>query len=469
MNLLARLPPGLLADVGPALMVSAVFMAIFGLAELLRGFNLCSKEMSRKFVHLAAGVVATTFAYVFTSHWTLLVMCAAFVVLVKAGKAFDLLPSIHGVSRQSWGAVLHPVAIYLTFVTCAAMRRPEYYVIATLVLSVSDALAALIGKAYGFKIYEVETEEGRKSVEGSVIFLLSTFIIVHLGLLLLTDTGRLECVLSAIVIAILVTIFEALSLGGADNFFIPFGTLFVLMKLAHAPVAMLAFRVGLILFTMGSTLLFAVVSGKFGTSGVIGIGLVGYGCWILVAWHWYIPILITTLLLAFTDLFIETRDDEEPDQVRVRPVFYMFIVSFAWLLVGSFFQHLVRPLTVPFLITITAALSVRWAWQIRSQRPDPADTRPRWLVRPGFVGRAFLLTVIYLAFHLAIRDFGLEPVFSFLSLWIGTMLGDRLYWAIGGRHLGQWARVDFLRMGMVVILFTSALVFWANLAYYQAR
>jgi phytol kinase len=468
MTWLARVPPVVLHEITAALLVTAVFLAIFGLAELLRGFDLCSKEMSRKFVHLTAGVVATTFAHVFASHWTLLLMCLGFVLLVKIGQSLGLLASIHGVERQSSGAVLHPIALYLTYVLCSAMDRPAYYVIATLVLSVSDALAALIGKAYGFKIYEVEEEEGKKSVEGSLIFLLSTFIIVHLGLLLLTDTGRLECVLSAVVIAILVTIFEAISLGGADNFFIPFGTLFILMKLANEPASMLAFRVGLILYMLGSTYVIARLSGKFGTSGIIGIGLVGYGVWILVRWDWYIPVLIATLLMAFSDHFIEHRANK-PDQFRVRPIFYMFIVSLVWLLVGTFFPHLQRPLTVPFLLTITANLSVRWAWRIRMlTAADPAQPR-HWLRRPGFVGRALWLTIALLSFHLALGDFGLEPVFSTATMLVGTMLGDRLYWAIGGRHLGEWSRVAFLRMGMAVNLFVSALAFLANWYYYQPR
>jgi len=451
-------------EIGSALMVSAVFLAIFGIAEILRGFNACSMEMSRKFVHLAAGLVAVSFAYVFSSHWTLLLMCSGFVILMKGGKALNLLTAIHGVDRKSSGDILHPISLYLTFLITAEIKRPEYYVISTLVLSISDTLAALIGQSYGVKIYKVEEE--KKSIEGSLIFLLSTFIIVHLGLLLLSDVGRPESVLTALVIAILVTIFEAISLGGADNFFIPFGTLFILTKLAGKPAPELAFRVGLIIFMLISTWAISIPKGKFGTSGIIAIGLTGYGSWVLVDWTWYIPILTTSILLAFSDAFIEIRENDR-EQVRVRPVFYMFVVSLAWILAGSYFPYLRRTLIVPFIVTMTANLSVRWGWQIRSTQPKQNALLPLFMRRPGFAGRAIILTGVFLPFFLIVRDFGLPTTFSIVSCFVGTALGDRLYWLFGSRHIGVCTRIDYLRMGMLVMLVSSAVVFAANLLYFQ--
>ncbi|HNW34074.1 MAG TPA: hypothetical protein PKM25_04025, partial [Candidatus Ozemobacteraceae bacterium] len=247
-----------------ALLVSAVFMAIFGIAELLRGFDLASQEITRKTVHLGAGLVSLSFAYVFHSPWTLAVMLSAFLAMIILGKRWHLMTAVHGVERQSMGDLLHPIAIFVTYLCAAKFEKPHFYAIAIAVLSVSDSLAALIGKSYGFKLYSVE--EDKKSVEGSIIFFLSTFLIVHLCLLLLTDIDRSGSVLSALLIAILATAFEAVALDGADNLIVPIGTMFVLMKITRQSVPMMAYQnclMGILYFT---TYLIATPSEKLGSS-----------------------------------------------------------------------------------------------------------------------------------------------------------------------------------------------------------
>ncbi|HNV72104.1 MAG TPA: hypothetical protein PKO06_20525, partial [Candidatus Ozemobacteraceae bacterium] len=205
-----------------AAIVSLIFGATFGIAEFLRLRFTTPVEVTRKFVHLVGGLVSLSFGCLFASHWTLLVLCVLFVALLHVTRSHGLLASVHKVDRVSGGALYHPMAIYGTFCAAQLLGRPEFYLISTMVLSVSDTIAALVGSAYGFKLYKVQEE--RKSFEGSIMFFVSTFLIAHLGLLLLTPIGRFESVLCGILIAMCVTLFEAISLGGADNLFIPWGT-----------------------------------------------------------------------------------------------------------------------------------------------------------------------------------------------------------------------------------------------------
>ncbi|MEW6710012.1 MAG: hypothetical protein AB1403_09350, partial [Candidatus Riflebacteria bacterium] len=418
------------SEFGTALVVAAIFLILVGLGEILRGLNLCSQEGTRKFVHLTGGVVSLSFAYLFRSHWTILGLCFAFVSLMIFTKKFGLLPSVHGVKRKSAGDLLHPIAIYLTFSITNYMEKPEYYLISIMVLSVSDALAAIIGVSYGFKVFRVEEE--KKSVEGSFIFLLSTFLIVHLGLLLLTHIGRLESVLVALLIAVLVTCFEAISLGGADNIIIPFGTLFILDKIVHLPLEDLVFRITSVTIIFLVTWAIGNSSKRLGSSGVIGMSLVGYGAWTLVGPHWYIPVFICTLLVGNFDIFLEMPGNQD-EYVRVRPVFYMFIGSLLWMLGPNSKLAGEHLFYVPFIVSFAAVLSIRWKWFIREGNLISGRRRkkiPDWLLRANFLVRSVILSLIFLSVCCIFIN-QLNPVFSLISCMAGIMISDLIYWGIG--------------------------------------
>lgn len=450
------------SEFGTALIVAAVFLSLVGLGEILRGLNLCSQEATRKFVHLTGGVVSLSFAYLFKSHWTILGLCIAFVSLMVFTKKFGLLPSVHGVKRKSSGDLLHPIAIYLTFSVTSHMERPDFYLISIMVLSVSDALAAIIGVSYGFKVFRVEEE--KKSIEGSFIFLLSTFLIVHLGLLLLTHTGRIESVLIALLIAVLVTCFEAISLGGADNIIIPFGTLFILDRIYRLPLEDLVFRLCSLAILFMITALIGNSSKRLGSSGIIGMSLVGYGAMTIVNPYWYLPVFICTFLVGNFDLFLEMPGNQD-ELVRVRPVFYMFIGSLFWMLGPTYLGRHENLFYVPFIVSFAAVLSIRWKWSQREGNLITGRRRryriPEWLLRGNFLVRSSFLALVFIGIS-SLFNSGCQLSFSFLTCMLGIMLSDLIYWGIGRRFHGVWSKVAFLRMSLFSTMAASMMIFAAN-------
>ena len=455
------------SEIGSALIVAAIFLSLVGIGELLRGLGVCSQEATRKFVHLTGGVVSLSFAFVFKSHWTVLGLCVAFVTLMVVTKKLGLLPSVHGVKRKSSGDLLHPIAIYLTFVIASHYDKPEFYLISVMVLSVSDALAAIIGVSYGFKVYSVEEE--KKSLEGSFVFLLSTFLIVHLGLLLLTHIGRMECVLSALLISILVTCFEAISLGGADNIIIPFGTLFIIMRITTKPVAEILTQlcsIGIIFLT---TYGIATPSGRLGHSGIVGVALAGYAAWSLVSPSWYIPVFICTILISTVSLFLEMPGNED-ELLRIRPIFYMFIVSFAWIVAAN--SHLAERqlFFVPYVISFAAMLSIRWKWFQRAGNLVSSRARrliPQFIANANFVLRAFILTIVFLPINHFVNHIKLNFLFSAVTCFFGIMLTDIIYWGVGNKFHDKWKRVSFLRLAMVAVIVASSLACYAQFYFYK--
>ena len=163
-------------------------------------------------------------------------------------------------------------------------------------MTVSDSLAALIGEEYGHIRYEVE--ESTKSLEGSVIFFLATFLCVHLSLLFMTTVDKLNTVLIAIVVATLVTGFEAISFKGSDNLFIPLGTYALLNSMISQPTSQILQDLLMLLVMIGVTVPLVFQTHLLKTSALIGSVLVNYAAWALGDFFWLLPMLLAQVLLV---------------------------------------------------------------------------------------------------------------------------------------------------------------------------
>ncbi|WP_421904284.1 hypothetical protein [Mameliella sp.] len=186
-------------------------------------------ELARKIVHVLASGLAIPLPWLFVDDWPVwLVLGLALVAMVAMRTPLLAGPgrALHSVARKSWGDVLLVVSVGLLFLLQGA--HPVLYVLPLSVVALGDAAAALAGSAYGRTFYL--TPDGRKSVEGSTMFLLVTLILAMICLLLLTDMGRGELILAAFCIAVFATVIEADSWAGLDNLFLPMGVYLFLVN-----------------------------------------------------------------------------------------------------------------------------------------------------------------------------------------------------------------------------------------------
>ncbi len=193
-------------------------------------------EQLRKLVHVLHGVGLAALAFVVPLEFIIGVEAVFFISMLVARYLTSHVPKLpwiaymnrmYSVGRLSYGEFFFPLsAIALVFL---AESKWEFAA-AILILGIADALAALIGKRYGAgNDYLVFGQ--RKSVAGSIMFLITSLIIiwgfialqgmpfntVNLGLLLLT--------------ACLVTIVENLGVYGSDNLLIPLVAVVLLNRL----------------------------------------------------------------------------------------------------------------------------------------------------------------------------------------------------------------------------------------------
>ncbi|MEW6281734.1 MAG: hypothetical protein AB1758_24205, partial [Candidatus Eremiobacterota bacterium] len=281
--------------------------------------------------------------------------------------------------RRSEGGLYYPLAVYLLFLM--GSERPVFYLVAVLALVVSDTLAALVGGSYGQ--HPFQAEQDRKSLEGSGVFLLSTFLGVHLPLLLMTDLDRAACVLIGVQIALLVTCFEAISQRGNDNLIVPLGTYYLLLKLTDKPVDYLVFQLLLELGCLGLTLFLFRRFRLFSFAGALGVSLVLYGAISLggVPWGWP-PFLV---LLGYVLLRTLFGPRDRHDEHQVLAVFYVSLVPTVLLLLDNTFSTLVPlgpaweadPLYHPFAASAAAQLAMLVYLEMVPAERKPA--RSAWM------------------------------------------------------------------------------------------
>lgn len=134
---------------------------------------------------------------------------------------------VYNVGRVSYGEFFFPIsAIALTFL---AESKGEFAA-SILILGVSDALAALVGKKFGKgNTYLVFGQ--KKSLAGSVAFFVSTLLIIW-GFCIFADVSMTGTSLSLILLTtLIVTVSENLGVYGSDNLLIPLVAVMLLNRL----------------------------------------------------------------------------------------------------------------------------------------------------------------------------------------------------------------------------------------------
>ncbi len=240
--------PALATDFMNILGVVAIFSLIFILAEFWKYIANPHPEWTRKFVHLSCGIVISFFPWLFTSPWSVLILFFLFGAVMAISRYFKLFPSIYGIKRSSLGDIYYLIAALMLFFI--AHDQPVLYFISMLTLTISDALAAVLGNTYQKNTYTVENHS--KSLEGSAVFFFSTFLIVHIPLLLMLKIDPLHSLLVAIQVALVVTCLEAVCINGFDNVIIPLATYFLIFKLlpAHSENITIQILLQLMLFVL---------------------------------------------------------------------------------------------------------------------------------------------------------------------------------------------------------------------------
>ncbi len=361
---------GVAGELGGALVIAGATLAFLLAAELWARLGRPPPEWPRKLMHLGGLVPCLLLPFAVRSPWIVAAMGVALSGFFRLGSACGFLRCLHAVDRPSRGSEYYPLAVAFLFLV--ARERPWLYVSALLVAGVADALAALVGKAYGRLRYEVEDEQ--KSLEGSLAFLVVAFLAVHLPLLFLTRLPRESCVLAALLTAIVVTCFEAVSLRGADNLFIPIGVYAILDRVAEKPVEDLAVTTLRLVALLAGIGVLVWRLKPFNTGGALVFVLFAYGAWALGTWSWVLPPLLGFLLYVALRLAVPPPPDYRT-RLKVRVVTRAHLPPLVLLVLANATGAWNR-LEGPFVATYASVVSIAIWIYLQWRRPTLGWRRP---------------------------------------------------------------------------------------------
>lgn len=219
-----------------------------------------SAELQRKIVHVATGFYALTLPVVFTDRWPVLLLVALsvsvmLILRLPAVTATGLGSALHAVNRKSYGEIY--LALAVGFLFFRSQENPVLFVLPVLILTISDAAAALVGTSYGRRLFAVEA--GTKSIEGVAVFFVVAWLLSMIVLTLAGNAPGASIVVLSLLVAAFSALVEAQSWKGLDNLFVPIGVhLFLDSHLTTPPTELILFALAFVA-TIASILAFAPV------------------------------------------------------------------------------------------------------------------------------------------------------------------------------------------------------------------
>ena len=169
-------------------------------------------NFSRKFLHIMVGNILFILP-VFTSRWVMALLAAApFIILTFLMSPSSPLKFKDRISTSGHGLGLVYYSISWTALALIFFDQPWIIAVGIAAMSYGDGMAALIGKQYGKIKYNISGDE--KSLEGSLTMFL--VLMAALGIVLVYYGVPASITVIAIV-ALVATIFEAVTPNGLDN------------------------------------------------------------------------------------------------------------------------------------------------------------------------------------------------------------------------------------------------------------
>ncbi len=342
--------------------VLTVLGGLLGALRLYQKWGAPQPELPRKILHVGMGLVACSFPWLFDESWPVLLLGVLSLAGMVAMRTVAALSSsvgtvVSGVGRFSFGEIYFPLAIAIQWhIYLFATALPEYrvllYCIPLLLLTLADAAAALVGINYGSLRFDAS--DGMKSTEGSLAFFLCAFLCVHIPLLLGSNTGRVETLLIALLMALLAMLFEAIAWAGLDNLILPLVGYLLLRIYLGLSVVELEMRVAMTVGLMVFVLLYRTRTTLLG-SALLGACLVGYLSWALGGWRWLAsPI---TVFVGYTLLSPRTEANSQRKH-NIHAVVAVSAASLAWLFLYRLLDLLEPAYFYLFTLAFAAQLAI---------------------------------------------------------------------------------------------------------------
>lgn len=197
------------------IIVSYIFIFLIILSAKM--FEKSGKEATRKYIHIMLGNWWFIASYFFNNAiWASLVPLS-FVVInyLSYQKGIIDIMEREKAKQDGLGTVYYAISLFiLSIFSFGIVKRPEIGLVGVLTMSYGDGLAAVIGQTIKSKEYTIGTT--KKTVAGSITMFVVTTIILSIFFINLP-----LWYIKVLLVSIIITAVEAISIKGTDNLTVP--------------------------------------------------------------------------------------------------------------------------------------------------------------------------------------------------------------------------------------------------------
>ncbi len=376
-------------------------------------------EWQRKILHLGLGLTSLSFPWIFSEKWQVLAVSAAAIIILLLIRTIPQLrnsvgKAVFDVNRSSLGELLFALTIVLLF--WFSDENKALYVIPITILTISDAVAALVGTHYGKRLFDVIG--GIKSWEGTLAFAAVTFIILIVLLQLLTPVSWMALFMIAIMFSLLGALIEAVSWHGLDNLLVPLAAyLFLNSSLNQSELQLfcqLSVLAGLI--ALG---LYAGPKSQLNTHALMAAVISLYFFWVVgnIAW-------LAAPLFVFICHLALMRIHNDEGSYTIDTVLSVMSGGFFWLALEQLFQ-------IPysfFLFTLALAIHLQIIVLMRLKAHREKTAEPIIVLTASLVSGSIILSTTFFYYGMTNQLITLY-LFAFLVMFCGgialTIKSDR--------------------------------------------
>ncbi|MFQ5946538.1 MAG: diacylglycerol/polyprenol kinase family protein [Anaerolineae bacterium] len=191
---------------------------ILGLMEFAHRRLRWPQDLTRKIIHIGAGTWVFGIVVIFDHWWWGIVPSASFVVLNyvfhRAGTFRSMDPVGSGL-----GTVYFALSVTVVLALFWSQGRPGMAVAALMPMTWGDALASLLGRRWGSRIFSVGAST--RTLEGSMAMYAVSWLATLGAILIFALAPDAQAARIAVVVAALATLAEAVSPHGTDNLTVP--------------------------------------------------------------------------------------------------------------------------------------------------------------------------------------------------------------------------------------------------------
>ena len=197
------------------LIISYLFIGIVIISS--RIFQKYGEEASRKYIHIALVGWWPIAMIFFNNTLCALIGPISFVIINYLSYKKDLIKTMERSKKDGLGTVYYAISLVLMVIyTFEIVKRPALGFCGMSIMCIGDGFASIIGKKV--KSYEYKIGNTKKTIAGSITMFLITFIIYSVFLI---NFGTQFWLIKSILVSILLTIVEAVSIKGTDNITVP--------------------------------------------------------------------------------------------------------------------------------------------------------------------------------------------------------------------------------------------------------